>query len=66
MAATETALTELMTRCLDGLDLVAFMVDGVHYGEHTCVVALGIDIDGVSTRWPSRKAPPRTRPWSRT
>ena len=28
------------------LDLVAFMVDGVHFGEHTCVVALGIDIDG--------------------
>ena len=46
-AATETALTELMTRRLDGLDLVAFMVDGVHYGEHTCVVALGIGINGV-------------------
>jgi putative transposase len=25
---------------------VALMVDGVHFGEHTCVVALGIDIDG--------------------
>jgi putative transposase len=47
VAATETALAELMARRLDGLDLVAFMVDGVHYGEHTCVVALGIDIDGV-------------------
>ena len=23
------------------------MVDGVHFGEHTCVVALGIDIDGI-------------------
>ncbi len=66
VAATETALAELMARRLDGLDLVAFMVDGVHYGEHTCVVALGIDIDGSSTRWPSRRAPPRTPPWSRT
>jgi transposase-like protein len=47
VAATETALTELMTRRLDELDLVAFMTDGVHFGEHTCVVALGIDIDGV-------------------
>ena len=47
VAATETALTELMTRRLDGLDLVAFMVDGVHFGEHTCVVALGIGADGV-------------------
>ena len=47
VAATETALDGLMTRRLDGLDLVAFMVDGVHFGEHTCVVALGIGIDGV-------------------
>ena len=46
VAATETSLAELMTRRLDGLDLVAFMVDGVHFGEHTCVVALGIGIDG--------------------
>jgi putative transposase len=47
VAATETALAELMTRRLDDLDLVALMVDGVHFGEHTCVVALGIGIDGV-------------------
>jgi putative transposase len=46
VAATETALAELMSRRLEGLDLVAFMVDGVHFGEHTCVVALGIGIDG--------------------
>ena len=45
-AATETALAELMTRRLDDLNLVAFMVNGVHFGEHTCVVALGIGIDG--------------------
>src|SRR5947207_2447935 len=47
VAAAETALAELMSRRLDRLDLVAFMVDGVHFGEHTCVVALGIGIDGV-------------------
>ena len=46
VAATETALSELMSRRLDDLDLVAFMADGVHFGEHTCVVALGIGIDG--------------------
>ena len=46
VAATETALAELMSGDLSGLDLVAFMVDGVHFGEHTCVVALGIGIDG--------------------
>jgi putative transposase len=47
VAATETALEQLMTRRLDDLDLVAFMADGVRFGEHTCVVALGIDIEGV-------------------
>ncbi len=35
-----------MTRRPDGLDLVALMAAGVHYGEHPCVVALGIGIDG--------------------
>ena len=47
VAATETALAELLAADLSALDLVAFMVDGVHFGEHCCVVALGIDIDGV-------------------
>ena len=45
--ATETALAELLARPLDGLDLVALMIDGVHFGEHVCVVALGIGIDGI-------------------
>jgi hypothetical protein len=26
---------------------VALLIDGVHFGEHLCVVALGIGIDGV-------------------
>jgi len=52
VAATETALAELMSRDLSGLDLVAFMAGGVHFGEHTCVVALGIGID-------RGQAPPR-------
>ena len=47
MAATETALAELLARGSAGLDLVALMIDGVHFGEHCCVVALGIGIDGV-------------------
>jgi putative transposase len=46
VAATETALAELLAADLSKLDLVALMVDGVHFGEHCCVVALGIDIDG--------------------
>ena len=47
VAATETALAELLAADLSTLDLVAFMVDGVHFAEHCCVVALGIGIDGV-------------------
>jgi putative transposase len=46
VAATETALAELMTADLSTLDLVVLMVDGVHFAEHTCVVALGIGVDG--------------------
>ncbi|MBO0841473.1 MAG: IS256 family transposase [Sciscionella sp.] len=48
--ATETALAELLARPLHELDLVALMLDGVHFGEHVCVVALGIGIDG--TKYP--------------
>ena len=46
VAATETALAELLAAPLGTLDLVALMIDGVHFGEHLCVVALGIGIDG--------------------
>ena len=46
VAATETALAELLAAPLHELDLVALMIDGVHFGEHLCVVALGIGIDG--------------------
>lgn len=50
VAQTETALAELLAADLSSLDLVAMMVDGVHFGEHTCVVALGLGIDG--TKYP--------------
>ena len=45
--ATETALAQLLAIDLSALDLVALMIDGVHFGEHVCVVALGIGIDGI-------------------
>lgn len=45
--ATERAVAELMDADLSQLDLVAVMIDGVHFAGHCCVVALGIDIDGV-------------------
>ena len=46
VAATETALAELLAAGLSGLDLMAVMVDGVHFPESCCVVALGITVDG--------------------
>jgi putative transposase len=46
VAMTETALAELLSRDLSGLDVVALMIDGVHFAESCCVVALGIDIEG--------------------
>jgi putative transposase len=46
VARTEHALAELLTQELTGLDLVALMVDGIRVADHTCVVALGITIDG--------------------
>ena len=46
VAATETALADMLAADLTELDLVALMVDGVHFADHLCVVALGIGIDG--------------------
>ena len=46
VAATETALAQLLAQDLSTLDLVGLMIDGVHFGEHCCVVTLGIGIDG--------------------
>lgn len=44
--ATEERLGQLMGAGLSGLDLVALLVDGVHFGDHLCVVGLGVDGDG--------------------
>jgi hypothetical protein len=46
VARTEHALAELLAQELTGLDLVALLVDGIRVAEHTCVVALGITLDG--------------------
>jgi hypothetical protein len=37
-AMTETALAELLTADLSGLDLVALMIDGVHFAESCCIL----------------------------
>ena len=45
VAMTEHALGDLLAADLSELDLVALMIDGVHFADHLCVVALGIDIE---------------------
>lgn len=39
-------LASIRGKLLSSLDLGALIVDGVHFAQHCCVVALGIDIDG--------------------
>jgi len=47
VAATEARLSEWLTRSLEPLRLAALMLDGIVCGEHTVLVALGIDESGV-------------------
>ena len=46
VASTETALAQLLAADLSALDLVALMIDGVHFADSCCIVALGITLDG--------------------
>jgi len=46
VAKTTAQLRAWQSAPLDGLDLVALILDGVHIGEHCLVVALGIAADG--------------------
>ena len=46
VAKTTTQLRAWQAAPLDGLDLVALLLDGVHIGEHCLIVALGIAADG--------------------
>src|SRR5208282_6412766 len=43
---TERKLAQLMSRDLRGLALVALMIDGVHFGEHVVLAAVGVDERG--------------------
>jgi len=46
VAKTSAQLQTWQSAPLDGLDLLALILDGVHIGEHCLVVALGIAADG--------------------
>ena len=46
VAWTTAQLAAWQSVPLDGLDLVALLIDGVHLGDHCLIVALGIGADG--------------------
>ena len=46
VAKTTAQLRAWQSAPLDGLDLVALLLDGVHVGEHCLVVTLGVAADG--------------------
>src|SRR5215510_6400332 len=46
VARTTAQLTAWQGAPLDGLELVALLIDGVHLGDHCLIVALGIGADG--------------------
>jgi len=43
---TERKLAELMSRDLRQLQVVALLIDGVHFGEHVVLAAVGVDAHG--------------------
>lgn len=46
VVGTQRRLSELMRRAVSGLELVALMIDGVHFAEHVVLAAVGIESNG--------------------
>jgi putative transposase len=63
-AATDAQLNKLMSRDLSELDLAGVMLDGVHFADACCVVALAIGADGTRVPVACGWATPGTRPSS--
>jgi putative transposase len=62
VSRTRENLVELISRPLDDLRLAVMMLDGIELKGRCCVVALGIDTDGVKHPLGLWTARPRTRP----
>jgi transposase-like protein len=45
--ATAEKVRELMNRKLDKIDCCILMIDGIRFGDHTVIIALGIDTKGI-------------------
>lgn len=46
VAITTEKLTEWMSQPLGALDICAVFIDGIHFGEHIILCALGVDVTG--------------------
>jgi len=46
IAAAEKALAELLSRRLDEKDILVVYIDGLHFGEHCVIGAVGVDTEG--------------------
>jgi hypothetical protein len=64
VAITETALADMFGANLRELELVALMIDGVHFANHLCIVALGIGADGTKHPLGLAEGTPRPPPSS--
>ena len=61
----EAHLKPLMGRRFDELDILAVWIDGIVVADHHILAAVGVDAEGRNTCWGWRRAPVRTRGWSR-
>jgi hypothetical protein len=52
VARTKKAPEELMARDLSELDVAVLMIDGEHFAEHCCVVAMAITADRTKVPYP--------------
>jgi transposase-like protein len=47
--ATTEKLAQFVARKLDDVDLIAMFIDGIEFGGHAVLIALGVTIDGTKT-----------------
>src|SRR5262249_39316375 len=64
--AGEEALKELLERRFHDVDLLVIYLDGMMFGEHHVISAVGSILKGISTCWASSKERQKMRRWWRT
>ena len=65
IAASEEVLKELAERRFDDRDILLIYLDGLRFGPHHVLAAVGVDSQEISRFWGCGREPARTRWWSR-